>query len=208
MEPIFERLSRHQPDIVGLERCNRFAVTFLFVPGENGWDILFEERAGSIDRQPGDVCLPGGMVESGEAPAEGALREVCEELLVRPDQVEAIGPLDVLVEDGNMVLYTFAAFLRDYHGTFNADEVSRVFTVPLEFFLRAEPELYYTTELTFPDENFPFDRVRRGRDYPWRKKREEMFFYDYNGQTIWGITAKLLVSFVRACLEKEKPEKE
>jgi len=48
-----------------------------------GPQILYEVRAQKLDRQPGEVCFPGGQIESGETPLEAALRET-EELLRDP----------------------------------------------------------------------------------------------------------------------------
>ena len=196
---MLEKLRNHKPTLVGIERYKKFAGCIPLLETEEGWSLLFEVRSSRIGRQPGDVCFPGGKVEAGETPQEAAVRETCEELLVEADQIEVIGPMDILVEDGGMLLYTFGAVLKDYRGTMSPAEVSQVFTVPLDYLLETEPELYFTTEYTVPDDNFPFDRIRGGRDYPWRKKREEMFFYTWKNWVIWGITARLLEAFLRVC---------
>ena len=196
---MLEKLKNHTPTLVGIARSRKFAVCIPLVKRDTGWHLLFEVRSTKIGRQPGDICFPGGMLEAGETPEEAAVRESCEELIVEEDQLQVIAPMDILVEDGGMIIYTYAAELKDYRGTMNPAEVSQVFTVPLEYLLAAEPELYYTTEYTVPDENFPFDRIRGGKAYPWRKKREEMFFYTWKNWVIWGITARILEAFLQVC---------
>ena len=60
--------------------------------------LLFEVRADTLDRQPGEVCFPGGHMESGETPAACALRETEEELSIpsaairpKPDENSRVG---------------------------------------------------------------------------------------------------------------------
>ncbi len=198
-QTILEKIKTHAATLVGIRRCKQFAVCIPLLETEGGYALLFEVRSAKIDRQPGDICFPGGMLERGETPAEAAVRETCEELLVEKSRLELLGKMDTLVEDGGMVLHTFAAILKDYQGTYSEAEVERIFTVPLYALLKMEPERYYITEHTVPDENFPFDRIRNGREYPWRKKREEILFYPWEDKVIWGITAKLLEAFLETC---------
>lgn len=198
---VLQKVKAYTPSLAGMKRYNQFAACILLTEpaGGGGYEILFEVRSAKIGRQPGDICFPGGMLEPGERPADAALRETREELLVKESQLELLGMADTMVEDGGMVLYTFVAVLKDYRGTYGADEVESVFTVPLRELLKMEPERYYITEHTVPDENFPFSRIRGGREYPWRKKREEILFYTWKDKVIWGITAKLLEAFLDVC---------
>ena len=53
-------------------------------------------------------------------------------------------------------------------------------------------------------EDFPFDRIRGGRDYPWRKARRAIYFYSYEGREIWGMTARIMKAFVRILRNLEK----
>jgi hypothetical protein len=41
-------------------------------------------------------------------------------------------------------------------------------------------------------EDFPFDLIPGGRDYPWRKIPRTFYFYETQGGVIWGMTAELL----------------
>ena len=196
---VLEKIKTHTATLVGIKRCRQFAVCIPLLETDEGYELLFEVRSAKIGRQPGDICFPGGMIEPGETPEEAAIRETCEELLVEESQLELLGKMDTLAEDGGMVLHTFAAVLRGYRGTCSEAEVESVFAVPLNVLFETEPERYYITEHTVPDENFPFDRIRNGREYPWRKKREEVLFYPWKDKVIWGITAKLLEAFLDAC---------
>lgn len=177
-----------------MDRCRKAAVCIPLIQTEHGYDLLFEVRSSSIDSQPGDICFPGGMVEPGENTQSAALRELGEELLIRPEQAELLGLMDVWGA-GRLYVYPYAVLLSDYDDTFSTDEVDAVFHVPLPFFLEQEPESYYTTMKVMPEENFPYDRIHGGRDYAWRERREEILFYQYGAHTIWGMTAGMVRSF-------------
>ena len=198
-QTILEKIKTHAATLVGIRHCKQFAVCIPLLETNEGYGLLFEVRSAKIDRQPGDICFPGGMLEPGETAAKAAVRETCEELLVEESSLELLGKMDTLVEDGGMVLHTFSAILKDYRGTYSEAEVESVFIVPLHALLKIEPERYYITEHTVTDENFPFHRIRNGREYPWRKKREEVLFYPWKDKVIWGITAKLLEAFLETC---------
>jgi 8-oxo-dGTP pyrophosphatase MutT (NUDIX family) len=53
-------------------------------------------RSPHLQRDPGHVALPGGLVEPDEAPLAAALREAEEEIGLDPALVEIVGPLDVV----------------------------------------------------------------------------------------------------------------
>lgn len=189
-------LAHHTPTFIGMESCHQAAVCIPLLKNQEGsYDVLFEVRAATIAHQPGDVCLPGGMVEKGETPREAALRELKEELLLEEDQISYLGDMDKLYSGGNLLMYSFTAEVREYQNTFSAAEVDEVFTVPLEFFLHTEPECYVIRAKVEPGEDFPYERICGGREYRWRSRKEEVCFYQYEGHVIWGLTAKLMRAF-------------
>ena len=200
-----EKLKNHKPSLIGIEECRKAAVTIPMLPAGQGYDILFEVRSGNVDSQPGDICLPGGMLEPGETPKEAAVRETMEELLVERQQIEILGLMDVNWTGSGMMMYPYAALLKAYEETFSADEVSEVFCVPLSFFLTTEPEAYRTQAKVIPDENFPYERIHGGENYGWRTRSEKVLFYQYGDRTIWGLTARIMHSFA-AIIRAEIPE--
>ena len=44
----------------------------------------------------------------------------------------------------------------------------------------------------YPTDNFPFDKVAGGKEYPWARGEYEVLFYEYDDRIIWGLTAKIL----------------
>ncbi|MCD8150899.1 MAG: CoA pyrophosphatase [Clostridiales bacterium] len=191
-------LRQHKATVIGLPESRKAAVCIPLLETADGYDILFEVRSASVASQPGDICLPGGSVEEGETTREAALREMCEELLVRPGQMEVLGLMDLFGGGtGRLYVYPYAVILKEYEGTFSTDEVAQVFSVPLDFFLNTEPEIYHTSMKVIPEAGFPFERIHGGREYGWRERREEILFYQYGEYTIWGMTAKIVHAFSR-----------
>ena len=181
------------------------AVLLPLIETEGEFCLLFEVRADSLRNQPGEICFPGGTIEYGESPREAALRETMEELLLKEDQIELLAPLDRLLVPANLTVYPFLGRLKKYENTFSHDEVARIFTVPLSWFLTHEPDSYRTKVVTVPEESFPFEFVPEGENYRWKQGRYDVLFYQYENHIIWGMTAKFVYSFIqmyRADMEK------
>lgn len=195
-QELIKRLTRHQPSLIGLQQCRQAAVVIPLIETQDGLQIVLEQRSSRLKHQPGDICLPGGAIELGETPQQAAVREACEELLLRSEQIEVFGLMDVL-HTNTLMLYPYAARLTDYVMTYSSAEVERVFCVPLSFFQTQEPEQYRITLPVHPPENFPLSRIVGGKHYQWRERREDILFYQYQDWTIWGITAKILQSFAQ-----------
>jgi len=194
----FSFLAGREPAVIAEGKALAAAVCILLLDTPDGPAVLFEKRSEKIDQQPGDICFPGGAVEAGETPEQAAVREATEELLVSPDQIEVLGPGDLLVSD-NAQIYSYIGRLQNYDGRFSADEVSEIFSVPLEFFLRTQPATHtvsWTPEFGW---DFPFEKIYGGRQYRWGSRALSVLFYEYEGRVIWGLTAKLLHAFVELC---------
>ena len=191
-----EFLRRHKPLVIGMSSSRKAAICIPLIETETGFDILYQVRSSNIDRQPGDICFPGGMSEEGETTQQTAVREMSEELLVRPEQIEVLGLMDLFCARDRLYIYPYAVLLRDYNGTFSTDEVEEVFRVPVSFFLENEPERYEIRAQIIQSDDFPLDRVYGGKQYSWRQQREKILFYQYGRYTIWGMTAAITESFV------------
>lgn len=166
------------------------SVLILLVETDRGLEVVFEERAHHMKTQPGEISFPGGAIEPGETPAEAAIREACEELLLTEDQIELIGPLDYYVTPFDLVLSPWVARLTHGHLSRNPDEVARVFTVPLQDFIEHKPRIHYTKQHVTAEDDFPI------QDYPFRTLTSQTLFYDLEGEVIWGMTAKVMANFV------------
>lgn len=182
--------------IIGENRFKKYAVLMPLIQTTEGPCLLFEKRADSLRRQPGEICFPGGKLERGESPQLCAERETREELCVEASQISILGPGDVFVSPFDIIIYPFIGELQDYTYTFNPAEVAEVLPVPLAFFRENPPEQYKSTIVGRLPADFPYGRIPGGEQYPWAKGSYEVLFYEVGDQVIWGITAFL----VRSCV--------
>lgn len=191
-----EILKHYKPQICDSNDCNEFAILIPIVKHQEQDCIAFEVRAGSLLKQPNEICFPGGKIEHEENPLQAAIRETCEELLIEASNIEVLGEIDTLVTPFNTVIYPFAAYLSDYQHTYSKDEVHEIFYIPLEFLMSYKPQHSYLDVVMHPHEDFPFEKVQNGKNYPWAKGKYPVFFYEYEGKIIWGITARILKNFI------------
>lgn len=190
----------------GMKTCGRHrrsAAVFLpILQKEDGLHVLFEVRASQLAVQPGEVCFPGGSIEENETPRQAAVRETCEELLVHPGQVDLRAEIPEFVGPGGLPLYAYYGFLYGYGETWSSDEVSRVFTVPLAWFLEHEPETYRGRMVMNTPDDLPWDLIPGGKNYAWRDLRFELPFYRDTHPLIWGMTARVMHTFVKIFSQK------
>ncbi len=204
---------RRQPSMMDFDSYHKFSVVIPLIQRPDGYDVLFEVRASNL-KQPGEICFPGGRAEAQETPWETASREACEELLIEKSQIEEAMSLDVFISPFDMIISPYVAVLKDYQGTMSPAEVAQVFTVPFGFFKTHTATTYECRVDNRPGDDFPFDKIPGGRNYPWRHGKYEVNFYEYEDKVIWGLTAKimkvsvgLIESFIRQ-LEAKKDEEE
>ncbi|WP_405378197.1 NUDIX hydrolase [Phascolarctobacterium sp.] len=195
---IYERLHRRSAGIDKLDRLWEAAVLLPLVETAEGIAVLFEERAHSLRRQPGQICFPGGKVECADADfAATAVRETCEELGLQPEDIILCGELDSLVTHMGPIIHPFVGLIKDTSKiSYSPSEVEQVFTVPLKELLAMEPQRCSMQLADHPGEDFPFDLVP-DRMKGWRKHKEYyVYFYKYKDHVIWGLTARMLYGFL------------
>lgn len=191
----FDRLRGREAQLIDQEKYKGFAVAVAYLRETD--ELLFQWRADTLKRQPGEISFPGGKIEPGEEPWEAAVRETEEELLFPRERIEIVAPLDVLITPQYYIIYPFLAYLDGYEGTFNTDEVQEVFTVPFGFFLENEPK-QYTSEITaLPQDIDEVHALLGVESYPWRTATHPLMFYEYRGRVIWGMTARFANNLAR-----------
>lgn len=189
-----EHWRSHVPGLMGARDPYAVLVPVVYEPGKEP-ALLFEVRSGSLRRQPGEVCFPGGTMEPGESPVQCALREAEEELGIPPSAVEVVGMLDFVGNRSGFLLYPVLGKVtgrgKDWERA-NAAEVAETFLVPVSFFERTKPEIWTYPLVPQIPADFPFERTGIPRDYPFRGERAEVPFYFYEGHTIWGLTGGIV----------------
>ncbi|MGN0701923.1 MAG: NUDIX hydrolase [Lentihominibacter sp.] len=178
-----------------------FAVLLPLCERSGKIELLYEVRAAGLDRQPGEICFPGGLIEKGETPLECALRETEEEIGVRSDSIRIISGLDSVFSAGGSQIHCYLGVLNFEEVKISKDEVDEVFTVPVEEMIKAEPEIYESIMRQEPDPEFPYDRVTGGKMYPWRDGKAPVPVYDIEDsggarRIIWGLTGRMTKQFL------------
>ena len=191
-----EKLSTRQPGIIGEDQFVKYAVLTPILETSEGNYLLFEKRSHKLNRQPGEICFPGGKLEPSETLQECAVRETIEELQVRRQQIEIIGPGDIYISPFNLMIHPYIGVISDYENTFCTDEVEEMIRVPLDFFRTQQPEQFQSKLINEPPEDFPYEWIPGGAKYPWAKGTYNILFYRYENWIIWGMTAQIVKSVV------------
>lgn len=197
IEDIIRKVKNRKPQPIGIKQEYSVVVPLINIKGN--WEIIYEVRAKSLKRQPGEISFPGGKVEQGETYQEAAIREAMEELNLKRENINIIGELDYLVSRENTTIHSFLAIIenidiQDIIPT--KDEVDHIFTVPIEFFLNNEPKMYHIELHPVISGDFPYNLIPNGKYYNWRAGKETVYFYIYKDYIIWGYTAKMTKVFV------------
>jgi 8-oxo-dGTP pyrophosphatase MutT (NUDIX family) len=198
LEKIISILNGHTPKILGSEKFSKYAVMVPLIKKEDGIHVLLEVRSLELRRQPGEICFPGGRIDEQDLDEEdAAIRETVEELGISKEHILDVNPLDYMISPFGMIIYPFVGYINNPKKIVpNPSEVGEIFTVPLSFFIKNEPEIYMIELRAEPEENFPFDLIIGGESYNWRTRGIEEYFYRYQGKVIWGLTAKILSHFI------------
>ncbi len=170
------------------------AVMVLLFPVNGRLHILFSKRALHLKHQPGDICFPGGRQEGNETPLETALRETWEELGIPSQCIQVLGQTDYIITTAGAIITPFVGYVKNMAVEdilFSPDEVEDIFTVPISYFQDTEPEIHYLYLQPTTKDDFPFDYIFGGKDYPFARPKVPELFYHYCGNVIWGITAMI-----------------
>jgi 8-oxo-dGTP pyrophosphatase MutT (NUDIX family) len=159
----------------------RASVLSLFMENEKGLSLLFTRRTNHVVDHKGQVSFPGGAVEPEDVSLEdAALRETREEIGVMAADIELLGrSRDMFTVSGWWITPVIAWYTRQNGYTLNPAEVSRIFTIPIDWLCRRE---------NWKNKTY----VRNG------VIRSNVIFYNsYDGETLWGITAQLVHDLLR-----------
>ena len=175
-----------------------FAVLVPLIRTPEGIKIIFEVRSKKLQKQPGEVCFPGGKVDKGETFKEAAIRETCEELNIKEENIKIIGELDYLVTPYNLIIYPYVGIIDgiDYDSiSYSRDEVHEIFAMDLRYPIDNQEDMHIVNLLANPQDDFPYHMVIQGEDYKWRVGKYPVPFYEYENKVIWGFTARILSNF-------------
>jgi 8-oxo-dGTP pyrophosphatase MutT (NUDIX family) len=164
-------------------KCAAVLVPLLRHEGE--WHILYTRRTDRVESHKGQVSFPGGACDEGEtSPEQTALREAEEEIGLRPASVRVLGrlrPMDTI----SFYRVTPVVGVVPWPSVFRPaeHEVARIFTMPLAW-------------LAERSNRWEFNMLGR--------KHSVIVYHPYDGETLWGATARMTVDFVNTILEEKR----
>jgi 8-oxo-dGTP pyrophosphatase MutT (NUDIX family) len=174
-QPIREKLSALVPRTLRQDHRARAAVLMGLSDHDGEPHFVLTRRTFQVATHKGQISFPGGVRDGGESLEATALRETEEELGIKADYVELVGPFHEYLSSTLFLVTPYVAFLQPgYTLSPNPVEVAEVLQVPLRFF----------------QENPP---VCKGA---WRGGDEvEVYFYYFGDHVIWGLTARMIKEF-------------
>jgi len=200
------------PGIHGRGEMPTSVVIVLLAEINGEYHFVLEERSAQI-RQGGEVCFPGGMFDENTdlSPGETAIRETTEELGLPAENIEIVGRLDTLVAAMGAVIEIFVGVMHSDTASLeiNRDEVEKVFTIPVSYFMKNEPEIHKVLVRMFSseidpatDEEIVYLPVRelglpeRYLD-PWGNFKQNVYVFKTSEGIVWGLTARIIMDFIR-----------
>lgn len=140
--------------------------------------ILLTKRTDRVEHHKGQICFPGGAFNYKDLDClTTALRETEEEIGIEMDAIEILGELDHKVTLSNFRICPYVGIIPyPYPFKLSPLEVERLIELPLDYLLKQ-------TDL----QEAPFD---------YQGRSVINLYFDYQGDIIWGATAKILKNFV------------
>lgn len=159
----------------------RAAVLMPLLKVDGLWHILFTRRSDHLQDHKGQVSFPGGAAEAlDENPVRTACRELEEEVGIPQNRVEVLGRMpDMPTITYFLVTPVVGVLAWPVAWQPNPTEVERVFTIPLCWLADAsnwQERLY---------------RLPDGLEHP------VIFYKEYQGELLWGITARIVQIFLQ-----------
>lgn len=150
------------------------AVLFAVLPTPAGAQVLFTRRPTTMANHPGQIALPGGKIDPGDAHAvAAALREAEEEIGLSPAHVEVIGQAAPYQTGTGFVVTPVVGLVRaGFVATAHPYEVDDVFETPLAF-------------LMDPANHQKHQKM-------WKEKLRTYYAMPWEDRYIWGATAGII----------------
>jgi 8-oxo-dGTP pyrophosphatase MutT (NUDIX family) len=142
------------------------------------WHLLYTRRTDTVESHKGQVSFPGGAADEGEtSPEQTALREAEEEIGLDPRNVRVLGKLSNLITITYFRVTPVIGVVK-WPAVFRVGEheVARIFTIPLGW-------------LANPSNRWEFEMPGR--------KRSLIAYHPYDGELLWGATARMTVDFLK-----------
>ncbi|HAS79493.1 MAG TPA: CoA pyrophosphatase [Fusobacteriaceae bacterium] len=203
-----ERIRKKLNDgIIGREKNFNSAVLASIIEIDGKLNFVLEKRSRNIS-QGGEISFPGGGWEDTDKNfEETAIRETVEELGILSKNIDILGKLGTLIIPAGVLVEVYVGeilcMIEDFN--INLDEVEEILVIPVDYFKENPPKLAKITVQMYPHYKlegkkieFPAKHYNLPEKYhkPWNGRDREVYLYEYNGETIWGITADIIYEII------------
>jgi 8-oxo-dGTP pyrophosphatase MutT (NUDIX family) len=165
-----QKLSIHDP------RRIPSAVLIPIYQEQGDYNIVFIKRTDTVKTHKGQISYPGGGREKCDKTLQDtAIREACEEVGLRPDDIEILGEMDdEITTTSNYIVTPFVGMIPwPYRFTIEKAEVAEIITVPLS---------------ALQNKN----NIKQNIETLEGGIVVDSYAYHYKGKIIWGATARIL----------------
>ena len=149
----------------------RFASVLVVIYGKDPL-IVMTEKPKHMTFHAGEISFPGGKLDANDSDLlETALRETTEEIGLTISRDQVIGQLEpVITLNSGFLILPFVSVVDSISPLTPNAEVEKIFHIPLKSFL--------DTAAIDPD--------------PTHNLIQEMYTFEYESQTVWGASARIL----------------
>lgn len=157
-------------------RCAAVLVPLVWQDDE--WHLLYTRRTATLQSHKGQVSFPGGACDDGETtPEQTALREADEEIGLNPNDVNVLGRLADMITVSYFQVTPVVGVIK-WPTVFRVGEaeVARVFTIPLGWLANSSNRWQFEMSSS---------------------KRSVIAYHPYDGELLWGATARMTVDFLK-----------
>jgi len=176
---IAKRLASRKRKQIRHEKLLPSAVLLLLLEKDGQCHVLFTRRSDNVEHHKGEISFPGGTVHPDDSDLlDTALREGAEEIGLAPGDVTILGGLDdILTVSTGFVITPYVGIISyPYPFQINADEVAELILVPLRALID--------------------ERCVGASEVTWEGKQITTYEFHYQGDIIWGATARILKQFL------------
>jgi len=170
----------------GGSNMRRAAVLIPLIRQAGDWHILYIRRASNQnDRHSGQVAFPGGGADPEDDSLEAtALRETREEIGIAASRIKLLGQLSRYTTISNFHVTPVVGIVEwPSKLTLEPREVARTFLIPLDWLRQRN--------------NFSL-KARQDMDPASARRHPIIVFEPYDGEILWGASARMTINFIRA----------
>ncbi len=184
IEGIRRALAGREPSFEAVDGARPAAVLVPLRHHDGDWHVVLNVRSQHVGQHRGEIAFPGGKLEPGDEDMLAcALREMQEEMGVRPEDIDVLGPLDAILTRTNFLVWpTVGVVPYPYEYQVDEGEVAEVIEAPLSH-LMAE------------------SAVRREARLAADGSLVERVAYAYGEHLVFGATAWILAQLVELAQE-------